>query len=273
MFISLMYKDKYIKSFREHYPEEPDEVLELAWHFHGVEKAREYVEVLNSCNSYADVANKAIRQMYVSGDIDSITAVSEKFIALLLPFTCMGKQGKPHSVAYHVRKMLENDTVKVERKRKVEVRDESPAISYQEPSLPRTADVTIEIRISTDNTELIREILRLAKSINGAQVKMEERRGESIVRNFSKSVRYLARPAIRSIRREPKLALKCPTKSLPQAIATLGTIFGEKDPEVRFLSESGNKLTLPLSKAQQMARMKGRDSLIGQLRKKKLGFR
>ena len=147
-----MYKDKYIKSFREHYPEEPDEVLELAWHFHGVEKAREYVEVLNSCNSYADVANKAIRQMYVSGDIDSITAVSEKFIALLLPFTCMGKQGKPHSVAYHVRKMLENDTVKVERKRKVEVRDESPAISYQEPSLPRTADVTIEIRISTDNT-------------------------------------------------------------------------------------------------------------------------
>ena len=268
-----MYKDKYIKSFREHYPEEPDEVLDLAWHFHGVEKAREYVEVLNSCNSYADVANKAIRQMYVSGDIDSITAVSEKFIALLLPFTCMGKQGKPHSVAYHVRKMLENDTVKVERKRKVEVRDESPAISYQEPSLPRTADVTIEIRISTDNTELIREILRLAKSINGAQVKMEERRGESIVRNFSKSVRYLARPAIRSIRREPKLALKCPTKSLPQAIATLGTIFGEKDPEVRFLSESGNKLTLPLSKAQQMARMKGRDSLIGQLRKKKLGFR
>jgi hypothetical protein len=268
-----MYKDKYIKSFREHYPEEPDEVLELAWHFHGVEKAREYVEVLNSCNSYADVANKAIRQMYVSGDIDSITAVSEKFIALLLPFTCMGKQGKPHSVAYHVRKMLENDTVKVERKRKVEVRDESPAISYQEPSLPRTADVTIEIRISTDNTELIREILRLAKSINGAQVKMEERMGESIVRNFSKSVRYLARPAIRSIRREPKLALKCPTKSLPQAIATLGTIFGEKDPEVRFLSESGNKLTLPLSKAQQMARMKGRDSLIGQLRKKKLGFR
>lgn len=268
-----MYKDKYIKSFREHYPEEPDEVLELAWHFHGVEKAREYVEVLNSCNSYADVVNKAIRQMYVSGDIDSITAVSEKFIALLLPFTCMGKQGKPHSVAYHVRKMLENDTVKVERKRKVEVRDESPAISYQEPFLPRTADVTIEIRISTDNTELIREILRLAKSINGAQVKMEERRGESIVRNFSKSVRYLARPAIRSIRREPKLALKCPTKSLPQAIATLGTIFGEKDPEVRFLSESGNKLTLPLSKAQQMARMKGRDSLIGQLRKKKLGFR
>lgn len=268
-----MYKDKYIKSLRERYPEEPDEVLELAWRFHGVEKAREYVEVLNSCNSYADVANKAIRQMYVSGDIDSITAVSEKFIALLLPFTCMGKQGKPHSVTYHVRKMLDDDTVKAERKRKAEAATESEEISYSEPSLPRTADVTIEIHFNTDNEDLIREIMQLAKSINGAKVKMKERRGVSIVRNFSKSVRYFARPTIRPIRRESKLALKCPTKSLPQAIAKLGTIFGEKDPEVRFLSGSGNKLTLPLSKAQQMAGMKGRDSLIGQLRKKKFGFR
>lgn len=264
-----MYKDKYIKSLRARYPEEPDEVLELAWRFHGVEKARGYVEVLNSCNSYADVANKAIRQMYVSGDIDSITAVSEKFIALLLPFTCMGKQGKPHSVAYHVRKMLDDDLVKTERKRKEEVRDESPAISYQEPSLPRTADVTIEIRISTDNTELIREILRLAKSINGAQVKMEERRGESALRNHKRHVCYYGRPVFRPIHRERKLALKCPTKSLPLAIANLGAIFGEKDPEMKFISGTGNRLTLPLSKARQMAGMKGRDSLIGILKNRK----
>ncbi len=268
-----MYKDKYIKSLRERYPEEPDEVLELAWRFHGVEKAREYVEVLNGCNSYADVANKAIRQMYVSGDIDSITAVSEKFIALLLPFTCMGKQGKPHSVTYHVRKMLDDDKVKAERKRKTEPSVESEEISYQEPSLPQTADITMEFQFKTDDADLIRNLMQLAKSISGAQIKIKERRSRPISDNLCKSVRYFARPTIRPITGKSKLALKCPAKSLPQAITQLGTIFGEKDPEVRFISGTGNRLTLPLSQARQMAGMKGRDSLIGQLRKKKLGFR
>ena len=33
--------------------------------------------------------------MYVSCDIDAVKAVSEKFITVLLPFTCMEKQPSP----------------------------------------------------------------------------------------------------------------------------------------------------------------------------------
>ena len=32
-----MNKEEYKKSLHRHYPEEPDNVLELAWHFHGME--------------------------------------------------------------------------------------------------------------------------------------------------------------------------------------------------------------------------------------------
>lgn len=37
-----MNKEEYKKSLHRHYPEEPDNVLELAWHFHGMEKAKKY---------------------------------------------------------------------------------------------------------------------------------------------------------------------------------------------------------------------------------------
>ena len=45
-----MNKEEYKKSLHRHYPEEPDNVLELAWHFHGMEKAKKYIKV-SSINS------------------------------------------------------------------------------------------------------------------------------------------------------------------------------------------------------------------------------
>ncbi len=75
-----MNKEEYKKSLHRHYPEEPDNVLELAWHFHGMEKAKKYIKLLETCNHNADLAIKAIRAMYVSCDIDAVKAVSEKFI-------------------------------------------------------------------------------------------------------------------------------------------------------------------------------------------------
>ena len=74
-----MNKEEYKKSLHRHYPEEPDNVLELAWHFHGMEKAKKYIKLLETCNHNADLAIKAIRAMYVSCDIDAVKAVSEKF--------------------------------------------------------------------------------------------------------------------------------------------------------------------------------------------------
>ena len=40
-----MNKEEYKKSLHRHYPEEPDNVLELAWHFHGMEKAKKYIKL------------------------------------------------------------------------------------------------------------------------------------------------------------------------------------------------------------------------------------
>ena len=45
-----MNKEEYKKSLHRHYPEEPDNVLELAWHFHGMEKAKKYIKLLETCN-------------------------------------------------------------------------------------------------------------------------------------------------------------------------------------------------------------------------------
>ena len=44
-----MNKEEYKKSLHRHYPEEPDNVLELAWHFHGMEKAKKYIKLLEKC--------------------------------------------------------------------------------------------------------------------------------------------------------------------------------------------------------------------------------
>lgn len=41
-----MNKEEYKKSLHRHYPEEPDNVLELAWHFHGMEKAEEIYKIV-----------------------------------------------------------------------------------------------------------------------------------------------------------------------------------------------------------------------------------
>lgn len=74
------------------------------------------MKLLKTCNRNADLSTKVVRTMYVACDIDSVQAISAEFIAALLPFTCMEKSANPHSVAYHMRKMLDDDAVKAERR-------------------------------------------------------------------------------------------------------------------------------------------------------------
>lgn len=169
-----MNKEEYKDLLRNHYPEEPENVLELAWHFHGVDKAKKYIKVLMTCNNYADVATKAILKMYVSCDIDSVKAVSEKFIAVLLPFTCMERATNAHSVTYHVRKMLDNKDVKRERRSKEEQMCQEHILQQANVSTC-TADISIQIQFATDNEDFIRQILYFAETSNKVFIKVEKK--------------------------------------------------------------------------------------------------
>mgnify|MGYP000151178387 FL=1 len=63
-------KERFINMIAAKHPEASKEMLELAWHFHSLDKAKRYSGILGCCNSYADIASKAIREMFVEGDID-----------------------------------------------------------------------------------------------------------------------------------------------------------------------------------------------------------
>lgn len=232
-----MNKEEYKKLLQQHYPGEPDEVLELAWHFHGVEKAKKYIELLAVCNHSADVARKAIYQMYVSCDVDAIKAVSEKFITALLPFTCMEKSVKPHSLVYHVRKMLDDDTVRAERKME-EARRRQIYLFQQPDEISRTANVTIQIQFVTDNEDFIRQILQLASTSNALFVKVEEKRFDAGI--YQGKNRNLYR-------------LECAAKDMPVAIINLRSIFGDDEPEVRYMSRYIDEEHLSMIQAQRLA--------------------
>ena len=109
-------KERFIHTIAAKHPEESKEMFELAWHFHSLDKAKRYSEILGRCNSYADIASKAIREMFVEGDIDNQKAVNAAFIDALLPFTHLERKGVPHSVVYHIKKVLEDKDVLAERR-------------------------------------------------------------------------------------------------------------------------------------------------------------
>lgn len=171
-----MNKEKYKDTFRRSHPEEAEAVPELAWHLHGMEKARQYIKVLSQCNSYAEIASKVIRPLYVSGEIDSVKAVSAKFISALLPFANLAKPGNAHSASYHVRKMLTDKNVKAERKA-TEHRTKQERILQQFGGTHRTADINIQIQFSTTNEELIRQILFMASENGLMKINIREKKG------------------------------------------------------------------------------------------------
>ena len=162
-----MSKADYLKRLRLRFPEEPDTVLELGWHFHDMEKTKHYIRLLGTCNSNADIAWKAIREMYVAGDIDGIKAKNKRFIKALLPFTCLDREGNPHSIAYHIRAMLDDPQVKAERqafqtkpKQVKESRDQQQPVQ----ALPkRDNGIIIQIMPDKSNEEFLQKLLELAE--------------------------------------------------------------------------------------------------------------
>lgn len=232
-----MNKEEYKKRLQRHYPDEPEEVLELAWYFHGVEKAKKYIEILMGCNNYADVATKAVRMMYVSCDIDSVTATKEAFVTALLPFTCMSKTWNAHSATYHIRNMLRDNNVKAERKAG-EARQSQTLLAMQSSETIPAADVTIQIQFRTDDAELIRQIMLLASQCNAVFAKVEERYFDaSIYRNDPYGL----------------YRLECGIKDMPITIINMRSLFDGAEPMVRYISRYIDENDMPLEQALQLA--------------------
>ena len=157
----FMSKEEYKQALRKIHPDEPDEVLNVAWRFHDMKKAKQCIEELVKCTSYADLANNVIRALYLSCEINSAKALQLSFLSDLLPFTSMDRVGNPHSAAYHVRKMLRDENVQRERKKAEQRLLESYRNSLQDVGSPRTVHADIHISLHTDNEELIRKLHEL----------------------------------------------------------------------------------------------------------------
>ena len=164
-----MSKTDYLKMLRTVHPGEDETVYELARQFHSMTKAKHYIALLETCNTNADIAWKAMRAMYVSGDIDEIKAMSRKFIRLLLPFVCLEKQGEPNSIAYHVKAMLNDDTVRKERqefqeRQKAAVQVVSHELQPVQVELPKISEgIILQIPPNPDNQDFFRQLLELIR--------------------------------------------------------------------------------------------------------------
>lgn len=157
-------KEKYIADIRSRYPDVSGEFLELCWMLHDYDKAKRYADILSACSTYADIANKVIRPMYINGDIDDTRARSEKFLDRLLPLACLDTPGNGHAAAYHIRQML-NITNAGEEHRRVEAQRReiwrsSQGADAEKPVSP-FSKITIEIT-DTESMELFIAFLRSA---------------------------------------------------------------------------------------------------------------
>ncbi len=235
-----MNKEEYKKSLQNHYPDEPDNVLELIWYFHSVEKARKYIKLLETCNRNADLSTKVVRTMYVACDIDSVQAVSEKFITALLPFTCMEKSANPHSVAYHIRKMLDDDAVKAERRATEERIRQVNSARLPVATSSRTVNVTIQMTFPINDEESLRKIMQFVSQFNVPLVKVEE----DSVSEFGDTstaiepiIEFFTLKSCHSLHRKQNLyRLECSVKELPATITKLRFIFPKNEPTVTCVS-------------------------------------
>lgn len=110
-------KEKYMAGLRSQHPDDPEEFLEFCCVCHDYDKAKRYADILYTCTTYADIANKVVRPMYINGDIDDMRAKSEKFLELLIPLACLDTKGNGHAAVYHVKRAIDDSKVREERKK------------------------------------------------------------------------------------------------------------------------------------------------------------
>ena len=98
-----------------------------------------------------------------SGDIDEMKAMSRKFIRSLLPFVCLEKEGKANSIAYHVKAMLNDDTVRKERqefqeRQKAAIQAASHKLQPVQVELPKISEgIILQITPNPDNQDFFRQ--------------------------------------------------------------------------------------------------------------------
>ncbi|MGN0222372.1 MAG: hypothetical protein ACI4BA_09705 [Prevotella sp.] len=232
-----MNKEEYKQSLLRRYPDKDEKTCELAWYFHSMEKAQHYISLLAQCNSYGEVANKAVRTMYVSGDICSDVAVKEAFVSAILPFACLPDAWKAHSATHHIRNMLRDAEVIAERKANEERRTQEYRAAQAAQVRP-TADVTIQIQYRTDDAELIRQLMMLASQSNAVVTKVEERHFDAGMFHTPQKDLYCLEGAV---------------KDMPLAILNMCSLFEEAEPTVRYISRYIDESDLPLRKALLLA--------------------
>ena len=168
----MINKDRYIAELRAQHPELPQEFFDFCAVIPDYDKAMHYTDLLGTCSTYADIARKVIRPMYVSGDIDDVRAKSEKFLALLLPLACLSVKGKPHSALYHVKKIIDDKAVKDEREQLDAKRRElwqASQTAQAEQQLMPFSRITIEI-LDTESMQMFLAFLQSA----GTRFRVEE---------------------------------------------------------------------------------------------------
>lgn len=165
----IMDKEQYIAKLRIEFPGEDEAVYELAYHFDTMDMAKRYIALLKTCKNNRDIAWKAIRSMYVSGDIDEIKAKNEKFVATLIPFAPLEKPGTPHAITHYVRPMLNDKAVRTERKlylagQKAAVQVVSHELQPVQVELPKISEgIILQITPNPDNQDFFRQLLELIK--------------------------------------------------------------------------------------------------------------
>ena len=108
--------------------------------------------------------------MYVSGDIDSVRAKSEKFLARLLPLTCLSVKGNPYATMDHVKKIINDKAVKLEQleAKRCKLWQASQTAQAEQQLMPFSR-ITIEI----NDTESMQMFLAFLLSA-GTRFRMEE---------------------------------------------------------------------------------------------------
>ncbi len=164
-----MNKKEYLHILRKKYPEEDDKVLELVRLFGSLDKAQHYIALLETCTTNADIARKVVQEMYVSGDVDAVEAVKGRFIHLLLPFTCLEKTAKPHSVAYHIRNLLRDEAVRKAHDEAMKARRAAMHCQAKELAVKSTKAssgprIVIQLPDTPATHSLLQQLLELARN-------------------------------------------------------------------------------------------------------------
>lgn len=187
-----MNKKEYLHILRKKYPGEDDKVLELVRLSGSLDKARHYIALLEACTTNADIARKVVQEMYVSGDVDAVEAVKGRFINLLLPFTCLEKTAKTHSVAYHIRNILRDEAVRkvhdeAMKARRAAMHSQAKELAVKSTTVSAGPRIVIQLPDTPTTHSLLQQLLELAKNDQVQVLRVDNATDSGVIQDFGTS--------------------------------------------------------------------------------------